>query len=337
MSKQNRNVALEGRPSVGKAAEPLVRSLVQEAAALRVAVTRAPGGAQLIDAGIAVPGSLEAGRRIAEICMGGIGWVASGRPLEPRRLAVCVGCLDRRSRARLPRQPVCRLAAQPRRGRWCLVRHGLGAGPGARGQGGAVRASWAISTRSETACFVLETDRSPPDGLVARVADDCGLPAEALTFILTPTSSLAGIVQITARVLEVAPAQGACAGLPDRPGARRAGPRTPAAAGARHAGRHGPHQRRHPVRRRGPAVRRRPRGRGARARARSAELGLARLRQAVRRAVRGGRPRLLQDRPDAVQPGPGARDRPRDAAARFRGGRLAPDLLARSFGDEPAT
>ena len=52
--------------------------------------------------------------------------------------------------------------------------------------------------------FVLETDRAPPDELIARVAADCGLAPAALTFILTPTTSLAGAVQITARVLEVA-------------------------------------------------------------------------------------------------------------------------------------
>ena len=52
--------------------------------------------------------------------------------------------------------------------------------------------------------FVLETDRRPPDELVARVAGDCALAPSALTFILTPTTSLAGAVQITARVLEVA-------------------------------------------------------------------------------------------------------------------------------------
>ena len=39
---------------------------------------------------------------------------------------------------------------------------------------------------------------------MAQVAADCGLAPSALTFILTPTSSLAGAVQITARVLEVA-------------------------------------------------------------------------------------------------------------------------------------
>ena len=57
---------------------------------------------------------------------------------------------------------------------------------------------------SSTACFVLETDRPPPDELIGQVAESCGLPEQALTFVLTPTTSLAGTVQIVARVLEVA-------------------------------------------------------------------------------------------------------------------------------------
>jgi len=51
---------------------------------------------------------------------------------------------------------------------------------------------------------VLEVEREPPVPVVEKVMRDCALPAERLTFILTPTRSLAGTVQIVARVLEVA-------------------------------------------------------------------------------------------------------------------------------------
>jgi len=58
--------------------------------------------------------------------------------------------------------------------------------------------------RADSAVFVLEVDREPPAPIVDKVARDCGLPAERITFILTPTRSLAGTTQIVARVLEVA-------------------------------------------------------------------------------------------------------------------------------------
>ena len=50
--------------------------MAADAAALRVRVARLEGGARLIDCGIEAPGGLEAGRLLAEACMGGAGQVA---------------------------------------------------------------------------------------------------------------------------------------------------------------------------------------------------------------------------------------------------------------------
>jgi methenyltetrahydromethanopterin cyclohydrolase len=51
---------------------------------------------------------------------------------------------------------------------------------------------------------VLEVDKPPPREIVDKVMRDCGIDAAHLTLVLTPTTSLAGMVQIVARVLEVA-------------------------------------------------------------------------------------------------------------------------------------
>ena len=57
--------------------------------------------------------------------------------------------------------------------------------------------------KAESACLVLESDKVPPIEVIQKVSRDTGLAAEKLTFILTPTRSLAGTVQIVGRVLEV--------------------------------------------------------------------------------------------------------------------------------------
>ena len=62
-------------PSVNLLSQPLVDALIADAVALKLAVMQHTTGATMIDAGINVEGSLEAGRRIAEICMGGLGAV----------------------------------------------------------------------------------------------------------------------------------------------------------------------------------------------------------------------------------------------------------------------
>lgn len=189
------------RPSVGRSALPLVDALVADAAALRLKTSRGTTGAVIVDAGIATPGSLEAGRRIALICMGGLGQVTLGHGGGLGPFSVTVGASD----------PVtaCLLAQYAG---WSLHHEQDGAKYGAMASGpGRARAAreslfqeLAYSDDAPSACFVLETDKVPPDGLIAEVARTCGLPPQSLTFILTPTSSLAGTVQITARVLEVA-------------------------------------------------------------------------------------------------------------------------------------
>ena len=58
--------------------------------ALRLGIVELPGGGTLVDAGIAHPGGLEAGRRIAEICLAGLGQVqlSAGSSSWPLQLFV---------------------------------------------------------------------------------------------------------------------------------------------------------------------------------------------------------------------------------------------------------
>ena len=62
--------------SLNDRAQELADRLAADAEALRVTVTRLPNGTRVIDCGSAVAGGLEAGRRFAEICMGGLGAVS---------------------------------------------------------------------------------------------------------------------------------------------------------------------------------------------------------------------------------------------------------------------
>ena len=204
MSNPDEPVNASAWPSVGRLVEPLVTQLCRDARMLRLGVSHCESGATLVDGGIQTQGGIEAGRRIAEICMGGLGRLAVGRgsPFADWPFQVSVSSSD----------PVVACLASQYAG-WSLS-HGEGDGAYfamASGPGRARAAKEELFkefgyTDAETSggFFVLETDRPPPDELTAQVAADCGLPPSALTFVLTPTTSLAGAVQITARVLEVA-------------------------------------------------------------------------------------------------------------------------------------
>ena len=69
-------MAIKTKPSVNKLAMNLVKRLINDSDLLRVKVHKTKGKATIIDCGIDVLGSLEAGRLVSEICMGGLGTVA---------------------------------------------------------------------------------------------------------------------------------------------------------------------------------------------------------------------------------------------------------------------
>ena len=64
------------QPSVSARAAKLVDAMVADADALRISVSTGSHGERIIDLGANVVGGLEAGRRLGEICMGGLGTVA---------------------------------------------------------------------------------------------------------------------------------------------------------------------------------------------------------------------------------------------------------------------
>ena len=55
------------------AALELCHAIASEAESLRIAVNETPAGTRIIDCGVDVAGSIEAGRRLAEVCMAGLG------------------------------------------------------------------------------------------------------------------------------------------------------------------------------------------------------------------------------------------------------------------------
>ena len=83
--------------------------------------------------------------------------------------------------------------------------HALGSGPGrAIALKEPLFEKLGYQDKSDTAIFVLEVDQLPPIELINKIAESCQLSPTALTFIFTPTSSIAGCVQVVSRVLEVA-------------------------------------------------------------------------------------------------------------------------------------
>ncbi len=187
------------QPSVNQLSEPLVRKLLQQADALQLGVSTHETGCTIIDAGIQHAGSAEAGRIVAEICMGGLGEVtlqADDRFADWHE-AIAVSSA----------QPVLACLASQYAG-WALSHEkffSLGSGPArALAQREDLFKELAYVDAADSTYIVLETDKVPPVQVIEKIVRDTKISPENLTIILTPTSSIAGVVQIVGRVLEVA-------------------------------------------------------------------------------------------------------------------------------------
>ncbi len=185
--------------SLNDRARELAVRLADDAEALRVAVETLPGGARVIDCGSAVPGGLEAGRRFAEITMGGLGSVAFAPVvLDGRWLPGLTVVTDHPALACLGAQYAG----------WQIKRDdyfAMASGPGRA----LIRAEdlyddLDVDEQASGAVLCLETRDAPPDELAAHVGERAGVPPGDLTLLFAPTASLAGGVQVGARIVETA-------------------------------------------------------------------------------------------------------------------------------------
>jgi methenyltetrahydromethanopterin cyclohydrolase len=185
--------------SLNDRAQELADRLAAEADALRVTVTTLPSGTRLIDCGSAVPGGLEAGRRFAQICMAGLGEISfAPLVLEGRWLPGLTVVTDRPALACLASQYAG----------WRLDRDdyfAMASGPGRA----LIRAEelyddLEVDEHARTAVLCLEAREPPPEAVADYVAERAGVTAADLTLLFAPTASLAGGVQVAARVVETA-------------------------------------------------------------------------------------------------------------------------------------
>jgi methenyltetrahydromethanopterin cyclohydrolase len=183
---------------LNRRAAQLSDAMVADAASLGVAVTELPGGARLIDCGAAAGGGLEAGRRLAEVCLAGLASVSfTSVELSGLWLPAVAVTTD---------HPVPACLASQYAG-WAIDPPGyfaMGSGP-ARSVARVEKELYeriGYAETADTAVLVLEGRALPGEAVVRFVADKCRLPAAALRLLIAPTASIAGCVQVAARSVE---------------------------------------------------------------------------------------------------------------------------------------
>lgn len=171
---------------------------IERAAELRIASRVLANGARLIDAGVDVDGGFGAGLLLAELCMGGLGTVSyAPLTLEGTMWPGVQVWTDHPADACMSSQYAG----------WAINPAGyfaMGSGP-LRAVARVEKDLFARLGYSEDAArgvLVLEGRTLPTEDVAEWVAQKAGLTPSALTLAIAPTASLAGGVQVVARVLE---------------------------------------------------------------------------------------------------------------------------------------
>ena len=172
--------------------------LAARADELRVSVQTLPSGARVIDAGIEVRGGYGAGIGLAELCMGGLGHI--------RFAELEIGGSTFPGVEVWTDHPAVACMASQYAG-WALSvgkYFAMASGP-LRAHARVEKELFDKLQYAESAArgvLVLEGRTVPTEEAVALVAEKASLPASQITFAIAPTASLAGGVQVVARVLE---------------------------------------------------------------------------------------------------------------------------------------
>jgi len=172
--------------------------LEEHAAELRVRSHVLPTGARIIDAGVDIEGGYDAGLALGEICMGGLGTVAYS-PLQ-------IGGEAWPGVTVWTDHPAISCMASQYAG-WAISVDkffAMGSGP-LRAHARVERELFEKLDYAEEATrgvLVLEGRTLPTDAVATWVAQKARFQPSQLTFVVAPTASLAGGVQISARILE---------------------------------------------------------------------------------------------------------------------------------------
>jgi methenyltetrahydromethanopterin cyclohydrolase len=185
--------------TLNERAHELANAMAADADALGITVSTLPCGTRIIDCGVKATGSIEAGRRLAEVCLAGLGSVRieTSEKTDPLGAFVHVNTSA----------PVIACMASQYAG-WEIKGDeyfAMGSGP--------IRAAACREElfkeighceQPEVCVGVLETSKLPTEQVCLDVAEKCRVAPARLTLLAARTASPAGTVQIVARSVETA-------------------------------------------------------------------------------------------------------------------------------------
>jgi methenyltetrahydromethanopterin cyclohydrolase len=190
---------MENALSVNRLAWKLAEKLLANQEAYGVKVSKTGAGAVVIDAGVNASGGFQAGKMLTELCMGGAGKAQIGFK--------AYGDLTFPSITVSTDHPA--IAALGSQFAGWRIKDGdsiaIGSGP-ARAlalKPKDVYEEIGYKDSSDRAVLTLESNKLPSDALIEKVVGACNIKAENLVVVVASTASVAGLTQVTGRIVEV--------------------------------------------------------------------------------------------------------------------------------------
>lgn len=186
--------------SINKEAMKIVKEMIEESDKLGVKVIKMDCGATLIDCGLKVKGSFEAGVAFTKVTLGNLGTVNLGNmnldddtsfsAVELFVTEPLISCLG------------SQIAGwQVSSGNFATI----GSGP-ARAQAGKDTDIYLDMTpyrdRNDEVVLCIQDIKYPEDDIALKVAEDCKVKVEDVYLLLAPSACIVGSIQVAARMLE---------------------------------------------------------------------------------------------------------------------------------------
>jgi len=184
--------------SINKLALKHVEELMANPDYYRVNVEKLPSGATVIDTGLEAHGGYEAGLMTTRIAMGGAGTAELGyADYGGLKLPTVVISTD---------HPAVALFGAQLAG-WRIKPEGYTADGSGPARALALKPKDVFKKieykdEADVAVILLETEKKPPDAAAHYIAERCEVAPEDVYMVLTSTTSMAGMVQISGRIVE---------------------------------------------------------------------------------------------------------------------------------------
>jgi methenyltetrahydromethanopterin cyclohydrolase len=189
---------MDGLLSINRLAYKLVEELLSEPEVYRIEVYKLPCGSIVIDTGLEAAGGYAAGLMVTRIAMGGAGEAHLGyADYGGLKLPTVVVSTD---------HPAIALFGAQLAG-WRIKVGDYTADASGPGRALALKPKKVYrkieyKDEAELAVLLLETDEKPTDEAARFIAEKCGIEPQNLYLLLTSTTSMAGMVQISGRIVE---------------------------------------------------------------------------------------------------------------------------------------